>query len=218
VLRPFVLHAGGSGVVIPSEARGAWRELEARLRPYVARRVTSASDVDDVVQDVFVRIHRGIGELDDAESFGGWVYGIARRAVVDHVRSRSRHALAQNDTTTDDTSTEAADSESGLEHELSACVALFVSRLSSPYREAVTLTELQGMTQREAAEMLGIPLSTMKSQVQRGRTHIRRMFDQCCEMSVDARGRVLECTPRELDAIPSDCRDVAVAWATRHEK
>jgi RNA polymerase sigma-70 factor (ECF subfamily) len=213
-----LLRTRSEGVVIPTEARGAWRELEARLRPYVARRVTSASDVDDVVQDVFVRIHRGLGELDDAESFGGWVYGIARRAVVDHVRSRSLHALASNDTAVDDTSAELPESEPELEHDLSACVALFVSRLSSPYREAVTLTELQGTTQREAAEMLGVPLSTMKSQVQRGRAQIRRMFDQCCEMSVDARGRVLECTPRELDAIPSDCRDVAVAWAARHEK
>jgi RNA polymerase sigma-70 factor (ECF subfamily) len=213
-----LLRTRSEGVVIPTEARGAWRELEARLRPYVARRVTSASDVDDVVQEVFVRIHRGLGELDDADSFGGWVYGIARRAVVDHVRSRSRHAVASNDTAAEDIGAELPDSEAELEHDLSACVALFVSRLSSPYREAVTLTELQGMTQREAAEMLGVPLSTMKSQVQRGRAQIRRMFDQCCEMSVDARGRVLECAPRELDAIPSDCRDVAVAWAARHEK
>jgi RNA polymerase sigma-70 factor (ECF subfamily) len=58
----------------------------------------------------------------------------------------------------------------------------------------------------------------MKSQVQRGRAQIRRMFDQCCEMSVDARGRVLECIPRELDTVPSDCRDAAVAWAARDEK
>jgi len=47
--------------MIPPEARGAWNELEARLRPYVTRRVASAVDVDDVLQEIFVRMYRGLG-------------------------------------------------------------------------------------------------------------------------------------------------------------
>ena len=43
------------GSMIPAEARGAWRDIEARLRPYVARRVASPADVDDIVQEIFVR-------------------------------------------------------------------------------------------------------------------------------------------------------------------
>lgn len=200
--------------MIAVEARGAWRELEARLRPYVMRRVASAHDADDVLQEVFVRIHRGENALLDGESFGGWVYRIARNAVVDHQRSRSRHPLPKDDSLT---AREAAlESETDdIESDLAECVALFVARLPSPYREAITLTDLQGVTQREAAEMLGISLSGMKSRVQRGRERIRHMFEECCEMSVDARGRVLECTPRALQEIPEDCRSAAQAWATR---
>lgn len=99
--------------------------------------------------------------------------------------------------------------------ELTECVAFFVARLPSPYREAITLTELQGMSQREAAEMLGVSLSGVKSRVQRGRQRIRRMFEECCEMSLDARGRVTDCAPRDLREVPADCRGAAVAWATR---
>jgi RNA polymerase sigma-70 factor (ECF subfamily) len=91
-----------------------------------------------------------------------------------------------------------------------------VARLPSPYREAVTLTELEGLTQKDAAEMLGVSVSGMKSRVQRGRERIRRMFEECCEMSVDCRGHVTGCTPRHLDEVPADCREAAVWWAERH--
>lgn len=201
--------------MIAPEARGAWRELETRLRPYVARRVRGAADVDDVVQEVFVRLQRGLSGLRDGERFGGWVYRIAEHAVADHLRGRARHPLAPPDNDEVSMAADLGTAEPTLDADLTECVALFVSRLSSPYREAITLTDLQGLTQKDAAEMLGVSLSGMKSRVQRGREHIRRMFDECCEISVDARGHVLDCTPRSLEEIPDDCRAAAECWAAR---
>jgi RNA polymerase sigma-70 factor (ECF subfamily) len=63
--------------------------------------------------------------------------------------------------------------------------------------------------------MLGISLSGMKSRVQRGREKIRDMFAECCRISVDSRGRVMECEPHALDEIPEDCRGAAASWAAR---
>ena len=187
--------------MIPAEARGAWRDIEARLRPYVARRVPSPAEVDDIVQEILVKIHKGLSTLHEDERFGGWVYRIAERAIADAARARARAPVTPV--------AEPGDIPAGLEAhvdeaaedlqlELGECVALFVARLPSPYREAITLTELQGLTQRDAAEMLGVSLSGMKSRVQRGRERIRAMFEACCEISVDCRGRVIECEPRNL--------------------
>ena len=198
--------------MIPNEACGAWRELETRLRPYVERRIASAADADDVLQDVFTRIQRGLAELRDGERFGAWVYGIARRAVADYLRARSRTPLVLEQ---DAEHVAPNDDEPGLEGELVECVALFVSRLPSPYRQAITLTELEGLTQKAAADMLGISLSGMKSRVQRGRAKIRGMFDECCTISVDCRGRVVQCDPRAIQDIPEDCRAAAAEWAAR---
>lgn len=64
------------------------------------------------------------------------------------------------------------------------------------YREAITRVELEGLTTREAAEMVGISVRGMKSRVQRGRVQLRRMFDQCCEIVLDARNKVTGFTPR----------------------
>ena len=205
--------------VIAPEARGAWHELEARLRPYVARRLRAPADVDDVVQDVFVRIHRGLLGLRDGERFGGWVYRIAEHAVADHRRSRARHLVASSDENELQAETAGPDDgDTTLEADLAECVALFISRRPSPYREAITLTELEGLTQKDGAEMLGLSLSGMKSRVQRGREQIRRMFEECCEIAVDARGHVLDCTPRSLGEIPADCRAAAECWATRRAR
>lgn len=200
--------------MIASEARGAWRALETRLKPYVARRVASKADADDVVQEIFMRLHRGLFSLRDGERFGAWVYRIAEHAVADHLRTRARHPLARGDGLGLDL-TELDEGDPTLEAELAECVALFAARLRSPYREAITLTELEGMTQKDAAEMLGLSISGMKSRVQRGREQIRRMFEECCEISVDARGHVVDCTPRALEQIPEDCRAAAECWAAR---
>ena len=79
---------------------------------------------------------------------------------------------------------------------LAGCVSMFVAQLPSPYREAITLVELEGMTAKQAAEMVGISVSGMKSRVQRGRAQLRELFDRCCEIALDARGKPTDFTPR----------------------
>jgi RNA polymerase sigma-70 factor (ECF subfamily) len=217
VLRSVVLRAGAGGeLVIESAARGAWKELDAKLRPFVARRVRSPADVDDVVQDVFLRVQRGAPALRDTERFGPWVYRIARSAIVDHQRSAARNPLvpakggdrdARHEPDEGDPPDASADPEEdrSAEEDLVASVAMFVAMLPSPYREALTLTELEGVSQKDAAAMLGISASGMKSRVQRGRARLRELFDACCEIALDARGRVVSCEPRPDGALP-DCR------------
>lgn len=188
--------------MIDADARGAWRELEQKLRPFVARRVRSESDVDDVVQDVFLRMHRGLGDLRDDERFGPWVYRVARSAVLDHTRRAKKHPPGAPSAVEDEAFVEYADDAEAV---LASYVATFVAMLASPYREALTLTELEGLTQREAAEMLGVSLTAMKSRVARGRRELRKAFEDCCVIALDPRGHVLACEPRKDGKLPGCC-------------
>jgi len=190
--------------VIDPAARGSWRELESKLRPFVARRLRSEVDVDDVVQDVFLRMQRGLAGLRDEERFGPWVYQLARSAIVDHVRVAARHRVV-DDEGREEEPLEPDDADRAVEEELAAYLAPFVASLPSPYREALTLVELEGLTQKQAAEMLGISLSGMKSRVQRGRLQLRRALEECCHIALDARGRVLSCEPRADGRLPDGC-------------
>lgn len=201
--------------MIDRETRGVWTDLDAKLRPFVARRVRSASDVDDVVQNVFLRVQRGLSDLRDDERFGPWVYQVARSAIADHHRGSRRHPIADVEVELDAGADPAAEptvaqrgddaeDDRAAEQELAAYVAVFITMLASPYREALTLTELEGLTQKEAARMMGISLSAMKSRVQRGREQLRRALEDCCSIALDARGRVVSCEPRPDGKLP-DC-------------
>jgi RNA polymerase sigma-70 factor, ECF subfamily len=197
--------------VIALKARGAWKELEDQLRPFVARRLTDSSEVDDVLQDIYLRIQKGVGELRDSERFVPWVYRVARSALADHGRSRARHPLPTAAPADDDASLPASapeDSDHSAEQTLAKNIAVFVAALASPYREAVTLTELQGISQKDAADMLGISLSGMKSRVQRGRQQIREMLLACCEIALDPRGHVLSYDRRVDGKVPDNCCEV----------
>jgi RNA polymerase sigma-70 factor (ECF subfamily) len=80
-----------------------------------------------------------------------------------------------------------------------------VARLPEAYRHAITLVELQDLTQAEAARIAGVSLSGMKSRVQRGRRLLRDMFEECCSLKVDARGRVIEAEQNELAECAGGC-------------
>lgn len=204
MLRPLLLRPGDLGMIDPS-ARGAWRELEAKLRPFIARRVRAEVDVDDVMQDVFLRMQRGLAELRDDERFGPWVYRVARSAIVDHQRSASRHRVVAGDDLDDQALDVEDDDGRTVAEELASYLAPFVAMLPSPYREALTLVELEGIAQNQAAEMLGISVSGMKSRVQRGRARLRKALEDCCHIALDARGHVMSCEPRQDGCSPGGC-------------
>lgn len=168
------------------------------------------------MQDVFLRIQRGLPALRDEERFSAWLFQIARNAVAEHLRHRARHPLLAgegpgpasrddggagdvrepDEAATTSLAGRGEDDDREASRALSACVALFVARLPSPYREAVTLVELEGLPIREAAAMTGASLSAMKSRVQRGRAQLRALLEDCCEIALDARGKVTDFTPR----------------------
>src|SRR5262245_38331171 len=116
----------------------AWRELEGALRPFVAKRIRAESDVDDVLQDVFMKIQRGLPSLRNDQRFGPWVYRIARSAVVDHLRASARQPRAAGVADEAPPELDEAD-DRDVEREVARYVGLFVSMLPSPYREALTL-------------------------------------------------------------------------------
>lgn len=178
--------------MLDASARGAWELLANRLGAFIGRRLP-AEEAEDVRQEVLLKIFRGAPHLDDEARFGPWVYSVARNAVIDRLRSRKLPTAGLEGVAE-------PESLAGDEPPLVDCVAPFVARLPSPYREAVTLTDLQGLTQQEAADVAGVTLSGMKSRVQRGRRMLRALFEECCQLTIDARGRVID-ADRRMDHV-----------------
>ena len=186
------------------DAEAIWQDFHERLLGFVARRVPDRDSAEDILQEVMLRIHRHAAGLERSQAVGAWVHQIARNAIADYYR---RAALRREEPTGIDFDrherplSESASAE--LRSELAACLGPLLERLAAPYREAITLTELEGLTQASAAARLGLSASGMKSRVQRARSQLRELLVGCCEIEVDRRGAITSYEPRRT---PCDCR------------
>jgi RNA polymerase sigma-70 factor (ECF subfamily) len=185
--------------MLDAAARDSWQVVGRKLGAYIARRLP-AHEVEDVLQDVLLRIHRNVRHLSDDSRFGPWVYSVARNAVIDRLRRKTPLT-----TEAVDLDRLASPDDPDGEPALLGCVTPFVARLPDVYRHAITLVELQGLSQAEAAKMAGISLSGMKSRVQRGRRLMREMFEECCRLTIDARGHVIEADCRQASSCADPC-------------
>jgi RNA polymerase sigma-70 factor (ECF subfamily) len=185
-----------------------WKELDHHLRSFISRRVRNQADVDDLVQRVLLRVVTGIGSLRDDDRLYPWIYRTARNAIVDHYRTSSvRRDVASgsaDDVATMESGTMVSEDETSALQELASCMAPMLSRLEPEYRDAVTLADLEGMNQADAAARAGISVSGMKSRVQRGRRQLKAMFEACCRIDLDVRHGVTGFAPRDPNAC-SDC-------------
>lgn len=169
-----------------------WAEFAPPLRGFLARRVPPGVDADDIVQEVFLRVIRHAGSLRSTDRPEAWLFQIARNALRDSLRARLRRD-GRNDAIEGDDDLPAepdAAAERAAEAELAPCLTSMVDRLPEPYRTAITLTTLEGISQADAARQLGISNSGMKSRVQRGRDRLRETLVRCCSIAVDVRGGV----------------------------
>ena len=189
---------------MPTTTDVPWRELHGNLQLFVGRRVRNQADVDDLVQRVLLQIVQGLGALRDSERLHAWVYRSARNVIADYYRSPATRREVLSGDAEDTAGTVSADAPVDDEREalpeLAACLAPMLRQLSPAQREAVVLTELEGITQAEAAARVGVSVSGMKSRVQRGRRELRAILDACCRIDLDVRGGVVDYAPRRPDA------------------
>ncbi len=180
-----------------------WEQLHDALRSFIAKRVSNDAEIQDILQDVFVRVHHRLNSLQEQKRMVPWVYQITRNAIIDHYRSAERRREIPVGLATDVTkemregSFESDDPE--VKHELALCLRPMIDRLPGEYRKAITLVELDGLTQHAAAMRLGISLPSIKSRVLRGRRQLRKMLSQCCLIELDSRKGVAHYERRSSD-------------------
>lgn len=164
-----------------------WEQFHTRLQKFIHSRVEDEATAEDILQEVFLRIHTHMETLSDSNRLESWIYQIARNAIIDHYRRRQ--ALEEIPETV-----EAEDEfvEPDAADILASSMREMVEELPEPYRQALILTEYEGLTQSGLAERLGISLSGAKSRVQRARQRIKDDLLACCHFEFDRYGRVID--------------------------
>ncbi|AGF78021.1 RNA polymerase, sigma subunit, SigZ [Desulfocapsa sulfexigens DSM 10523] len=156
-----------------------WHEYHMKLTAFIRGKV--AEDVvDDLLQDVFIKIHTRIDSLKENKKLESWLYQITRNTVIDYYRSRR-----PTKNLPDWIEQPQHDEKETIRKELSSCLEPMVKELPDKYREAVRLSELEHKNQKEIAEMENISLSGAKSRVQRGRALLKTMLHDCCQIEIN---------------------------------
>ncbi len=182
------------------DVAGAWHELGHRLRAYVARRVTPG-DADDIVQSVMVKLLERRGEI-EADSVRAWLFTVTRNAVAEYYRQR--RPSVELDAFADLAETDSSDPADRTIGALSDCLEPMLGALSGGDADVLRKVDLEGESQIALAASLGVPLSTLKSRVQRARTKLRATFDACCNIDLGRGGAPVAFEPGAACA-PQSC-------------
>ncbi len=167
----------------------AWEAFGAELRRFLLRQLPSESDADDVLQEVFLKLHTRQEAGDSPQSVRGWIFQVARNAVADFYRAKASRREENLPERLADEAERAEPQEAASI--LAPSLSRFLESLPERYREAVRLAEIEGLDQRAVAERLQLSWSGAKSRIQRGRELLRRRLEECCHFELDRRGRIL---------------------------
>lgn len=166
-----------------------WQEMRQPLQRYLARRIQNIQDREDVLQNIFCRIHDNMDRLQDETKIQAWVFQITRNALIDFYRTqRPVVDLAE-------LPGEIAvpiETEPELVAEIADCIKAIVANMPEKYRSAIELTEFAEISQAELARQTGLSLSGAKSRVQRGRSKLKEILLDCCKVELDSYGNILD--------------------------
>jgi RNA polymerase sigma-70 factor, ECF subfamily len=185
---------------MPITTERAWDAFHAQIEHFILKHTHDKAIAEDILQDTFLKMHTHINALKDEQKLQSWLYQIARHTIYDYYRTETRTL----------TLPEGFDlpEEPGLEdveQTLLLAIREMVDCLPEPYREAILLTEYDGLAQKELAARRNLSLSGAKSRVQRGRAMLKQMLLECCHFEFDRRGKIIDYYPRN-DCCLTCCR------------
>ena len=210
------------GYVTVMTTEQLWEDFHTPLRQFIRTQVRDEQLADDLLQDVFVKIHSHLATVRAQDKVGSWLYQIARHVITDYYRSRqSTPVTALSDGLAEQLVAPEGPEENTAVQSLLPCILPLVDRLPWPYRQAAVLTEYEGLTQKELGQRLGLSLSGAKSRVQRARDQLRELLLECCHFEFDRRGTIIDyhpncerCATEAGDAATQECKTDEVITAS----
>jgi RNA polymerase sigma-70 factor (ECF subfamily) len=170
-----------------------WNQTQDKLKSFVFRYTRDKALAEDIIQDVFLKVHARIGQLKESEKIIGWIFKITRNTITDYFRSKERIFTIQD--------MNLEEENTSLNDCVLTCLQDMMTTLPEKYRYALELTELKNFSQLELAKELNISYSGAKSRVQRARQMLREKMNIAYRIRFDSYGNVIVCE----DRVPCSC-------------
>jgi RNA polymerase sigma-70 factor (ECF subfamily) len=171
---------------------------EAQLKGFVQKQVKDREVAEDILQQLYLKLYKNCEQLQEVHNLKAWLYQITRNTIYDFFRENSRRQSLNADA-----DLPAEELPEKTRHEVEALVEPLINLLPPLYAEPLRLNELEGVSQKEIAEQLGISYSGAKSRIQRGRGQLKQMFLECCHLEFSHDGQVISAQ------VKSSCKPLA---------
>jgi RNA polymerase sigma-70 factor (ECF subfamily) len=186
-----------------------FRTIYASYHPRIFRyltRLVGQSEAEDLTQEVFLRVNKGLPDFKGDAKLSTWIYRIATNVATDRIRSRasqesrSGKAIPLDEQLVEEDVDLKGDRKPSLEkqamrEEMSSCVQNYINSLPESYRVPVTLSEIGGLTNKEIAGILGLTMETVKIRLHRGRAKLKEKLEAGCNFDRDEED-ILVCDPK----------------------
>jgi len=175
---------------MPTDITPLWQSLSGKLRTFIISKVHDPALADDLLQEVFIRVHTRIDTLKDADKMQGWIYQIARNLIFDHFRKGKNEVSI-----TELSEPEAEESMSDEMAEALQDMAKMMDSMPPEYCDVLCKSELGGMSLKTYAGETGISYVLARTRAFRARKMLKDMLMKCCHYQFDVYGTVMEIQP-----------------------
>ncbi|HEY8780005.1 MAG TPA: RNA polymerase sigma factor SigZ [Mucilaginibacter sp.] len=185
-----------------NEATNAiWNHFDEELRQFICKKVNHQDDCHDILQNVYIKVLNNIDRIQQANNIGSYVFRIANNEVMNHYRASVKYERVE----LLEIEPEQADIKEQALQLADCCLRPMIESLPPIYRDALIMTELEGLSQKALAEKLGISISGAKSRVQRAREKLKAEILNCCQYEFDKYGNIISCCKNKIQKKGNGC-------------
>jgi RNA polymerase sigma-70 factor (ECF subfamily) len=177
-----------------------YQDFFPRVKGYL-RRLVGDHDCEDVAQEVFLKVNAALGDFRGDSSLSTWIYRVATNAALDHLRKSPVGQLAGAANAADDAPSSEDERTAADENvppldrqlirkEMNECIRGIVDGLPPNYRTVLVLSEIEGFTNAEIAEVAGVSLDTVKIRLHRARVRLKKELEAKCQFYRDERNEL----------------------------
>ena len=168
-----------------------WKSFNKSLYDLICKKVNHQDHCHDILQEVYIKVIQNIKKVERASNTRSYLLRMADNAVIDYYRDKNNKL--GNELQEDVVWADEAESEDKSLQLADCCLRPMIDSLEPIYKEALTITELEGMTQKQYAEKIGISVTNAKIRVHRAKQKLKEVIQSCCTYYFDSYGNVVDC-------------------------
>jgi len=182
----------------PQDFPALYGEFYPKITRYL-RRLVGDAEAEDVAQETFVKVSRSLKSFRGESQLSTWIYRIATNTAMDHLRkpsskrsARQTSGAEEDEEYYEDTVVDSAPLHDTLliRKDMNDCIRGLVNDLPENYRAVLVLSDLEGFTNAETGDVLGLSLDTVKIRLHRARLQLKKSLDHACHLYRDGRNEL----------------------------